>query len=132
MRKMEEEIEQYLKMADEYHSKGMELLSKKDYIDSAEKIWASIKTATMALTQKSLGRTNPPEGGYWREFVTLGFIKAGVTKEEAEKKAEYFMDARAKLHGECFYGMFYEEREHKPLIENSKNYLNEIKRLLKS
>lgn len=128
---MEEEIEQYLRMADEYQSKGMKLFSKNDYPDSAEKIWASIKTGTMALTQKYLGRTSPREGEYWRDFIAQAFIKAGVNKEEAEKKAEYFVDARGKLHGECFYGLFYEEREHKPLIEGSKDYLNDIKKLLK-
>lgn len=129
---MEEEIEEYLKMADEYHRRGMELFSKKDYPDSAEKIWASIKTATMALTKKYLGRTTPLEGEYWRDFVTLGFIEAGVAKREAERKAEYFVNARGKLHGECFYGLFYEEREHKPLVESSKDYLDDIRKLLKT
>ncbi len=54
-----------------------------------------------------------------------------MSREEVEKKSEYFVDARAKLHGECFYGLFYEEREHKPLIEGSEDYLNAIKKLLK-
>ncbi|KPV64048.1 MAG: hypothetical protein AOA65_1078 [Candidatus Bathyarchaeota archaeon BA1] len=103
-------IEEYLRMADEYYRKGMELFSKRNYPDAAEKIWASIKTATMALTEKYLGRISPPEGEYWGDFVTIGFIKAGVTREEAEKRAEYFIDARGKLHGECFYGLFYEEK----------------------
>jgi len=128
---MEEEVEEYLRMADEYYRKGMELFSKKDYADAAEKIWASIKTATMALTEKYLGRTAPSGDEYWRDFVASGFIGAGVSKEEAGRRAEYFVDARGKLHGECFYGLFYEEREHKPLIESSKDYLADVKKLLK-
>lgn len=128
---MQKEMEESLRMVDEYYRKGMELFSKKDYPDAAEKIWASIRTAIHALTQKYLGRVEPPEGEYWRDFVTLGFIRAGVSKEEAEKKAEYFIDARGKLHGECFYGLIYEERRHKPLIRASKDYLSDIKKLLK-
>jgi len=85
----------------------------------------------MALTERYLGKITPQEGEYWRDFVALGFIRAGVGKEEAEKKAEYFVDVRGKLHGESFYGLFYEEREHKPLIEASKDYLDDVRKLLK-
>ena len=128
---MQDDVEEYLRMAEEYHRKGVELFSKRDHPDAAEKIWASIKTATMALTERYLGRITPQEGEYWRDFVALGFIRAGVGKEEAEKKAEYFVDVRGKLHGESFYGLFYEEREHKPLIEASKDYLDDVRKLLK-
>lgn len=42
----------------------------------------------------------------------------------------YFMDVRRALHGECFYGMIYEEVEHKPLMEKAKGYLSDVKRLI--
>lgn len=126
----EERLKEYLRMAEEYHKKGLELFAEKDYADAAEKIWASIKTATMALTEKYLGRIMPKEGEYWRDFITSAFLKAGLVRKEAEKRAEYFIDVREKLHGSCFYGLLYEEIEHKPLIDASREYLNEIWRLL--
>jgi len=118
-------------MADEYYRLGMELFSRRDYYDAAEKIWASIRAATMALTERFLGRTTPPEGVYWREFVTDAFIRAGLSKEEAKEMAAYYIEARSRLHGECFYGLIYEEMEHKPLIERAKEYISEVRRLLK-
>ena len=127
---MESEIEEYLRMAEEYYRRGMALLSREDYHDAAEKLWASIKTATIALTQKYLGRAAPSKGVYWRDFVASAFVKAGLSKDEAEEEAEYFVDARGRLHGECFYGMFYEEREHKPLMERAKDYLSQVKKLI--
>jgi hypothetical protein len=30
---------------------------------------------------------------------------------------------RGKLHGDCFYGLFYEEPEHRPLTERAKHYV---------
>lgn len=107
-------------MAEEYYRRGIRLASKEDYHGAAEKIWASIKTATIALTQKYLRKVAPPKGIYWRDFVALAFAKAGLSKKKAEKEANYFIDARSKLHGECFYRMFYEEKEHKQLMKKAK------------
>jgi len=127
---MKSEVEKYLEMADEYYRLGMKLFAEHDYYDAAEKIWASVKTATMALTEKFLGRTNPPKGVYWREFVTEAFIKAGLPKDAAEEKASYFIDVRSRLRGECFYGLIYEEIEHRPLIEKAKEYISDVRKLL--
>ena len=126
-----ESVDKYLSMADEYYRLGMELFSRRDYYNAAEKIWASVRAATMALTERFLGRTTPPEGVYWREFVTDAFIRAGLSKEEAKEMAAYYIEARSRLHGECFYGLIYEEMEHKPVIEKAREYIGEIKRLLK-
>jgi len=90
-----------------------------------------VKTATMALTLKFLGRSTPPEGVYWRDFIAQAFVKAGLPKDEAEKKASYYIDVRDRLHGACFYGMIYEEIEHKPLIEKAKEYISSLKELIK-
>ena len=128
---MKDEVERYLEMADEYYRLGMELFGRRDYFDAAEKVWASVRAATLALTQRFLGRTTPPEGVYWREFVTDAFIRAGLSKDEAEERASYFIEVRRGLHGECFYGLIYEEIEHKPLIEKAREYISEIRRLLK-
>ena len=125
-----ESVDKYLSMADEYYRLGMELFSRRDYYDAAEKIWASIRAATMALTERFLGRTTPPEGVYWREFVTDAFIRAGLSKEEAKEMAAYYIEARSRLHGECFYGLIYEEIEHRPLIEKVKEYISTVRRLL--
>jgi len=127
---MKSEVEEYISIADEYYRLGMKLFSKEDYYDAAEKIWASVKYATMALTEKFLGRSTPPKGVYWRDFVTEAFIKAGLPRKDAEERAAYFIEVRRGLHGECFYGLIYEEIEHKPLIERAKEYLSEIKKLV--
>jgi len=37
---------------------------------------------------------------------------------------------RDRLHGGCFYGLTYEETEHRPLIEKA-NYIDLIEKLLK-
>jgi len=127
---MDSEVERHLKIADEYYRLGLELFSRHDYHDAAEKIWASVRAATMALTEKFLSRTTPPKGVYWREFVTEAFLKAGLSKREADEMAAYYIDVRDRLHGACFYGMIYEETEHRPLIERAKEYIDEIKRLV--
>ncbi|RLF09305.1 MAG: hypothetical protein DRJ69_04900 [Thermoprotei archaeon] len=125
-------MEECLRTAEEYCRKGLELLSNGDYHDAAEKIWASVKTATMALTRRYLGRVAPPKGVYWRDFVASAFIKAGLPRERAEEEAGYFIDVRDRLHGGCFYGVFYEEREHRPLMERARDYLSLVKKLVKT
>jgi hypothetical protein len=37
---------------------------------------------------------------------------------------------RGKLHGEVFYGFFYEDEEHRPLIEKAREYILLIERLI--
>ena len=58
------------------------------------------------------------------------FLKAGLKEEEAEKLADYFLGVRGKLHGEVFYGFFYEDEEHRPLIERTREYILLIERLV--
>jgi hypothetical protein len=41
------------------------------------------------------------------------------------------MDVRRSLHGDCFYGLYYEESEHKPLIERAPQYVNLVAELVK-
>jgi hypothetical protein len=127
---MESELEKHLRMTDEYYRLGRELFSKGDYYDAAEKVWASVKAVTIALTLKYLERIAPPKGVYWRDFIAQAFITAGLSKDEAEERAAYFIDVRDRLHGACFYGMIYEEMEHKPLIDRAKDYLNRVKELV--
>ncbi|MFP3161180.1 MAG: hypothetical protein RXQ95_07055 [Vulcanisaeta sp.] len=38
---------------------------------------------------------------------------------------------RDRLHGGCFYGLTYEEEEHRPLIDRAREYVELIGRLLK-
>lgn len=128
---MRDEVKNYLKMAEEYYKLAMELLARGDYYDAAEKIWASVKLITIALTQRYLKRVSPPKGVYQRNFLIEAFIKAGLSEEEAKSMAEYFIDVRDRLHGACFYGMIYEELEHRPLMEKARNYLDLVKRLLR-
>ena len=124
-------VDELISNAKKSYEDALKLLETQDYYDAAEKIWASVKTATMALTLKFLGRSNPPEGVYWRDFIAQAFVKAGLPKDEAEKKASYYIDVRDRLHGACFYGMIYEEIEHKPLIEKAKEYISSLKELIK-
>ncbi|MEM0377392.1 MAG: hypothetical protein QXI90_06425 [Thermofilum sp.] len=38
---------------------------------------------------------------------------------------------RSRLHGDVFYGRWYEEKEHRPLIEKAGNYLRLVERLFR-
>jgi hypothetical protein len=38
---------------------------------------------------------------------------------------------RDRLHGGCFYGLTYEEEEHRPLMDRAREYVELIGRLLK-
>ena len=126
MKKVEEEL---FGKALKFHEEGIKLFEQRNYADACEKIWVSIKFATQALAKKYLGRVEPVEES-WRNFVYKAFRKAGLAEEKAKEQANYFIKVRAKLHGECFYGTFYEEAEHKPLIEKSVKYLELVKKLL--
>jgi hypothetical protein len=114
-----------VKAARWYLGRAYELLARGDPYDAAEKVWAAVKTATEALTVKVLAKRAPPEGWTWRRFV-----KAGLSEEETEKLAAYYIDVRDRLHGACFYGLLYEEGEHKPLMEKARWYVDLIERVL--
>ena len=113
-----------------YLNEAYKLVEKEDYIDACEKIWAAVKHATTALTLALLGVSEPPKGISWREFVKNALIKAGVGNEEAEKWAAYFIDVRSRLHGECFYGLIYEEREHRPLMDKAGSYVGLVEEII--
>jgi len=54
-----------------------------------------------------------------------------LNEDEASSWASYYIDVRDRLHGGCFYGLTYEETEHRPLIEKAKDYIDLIEKLLK-
>jgi uncharacterized protein (UPF0332 family) len=126
----EDQIKKYMVIARDHLEEAFRLLKQGDVHDAAEKIWASVKSATDALALKYHDTTRPPQGVSWRRFVREAFIKAGLKEEEAEKLADYFLDVRGKLHGEVFYGFFYEDEEHRPLIEKAREYILLIERLI--
>lgn len=37
---------------------------------------------------------------------------------------------RSRLHGDVFYGRWYEEKEHRPLMERARDYLKLVESLL--
>jgi hypothetical protein len=123
------EVNGHIRMAKQYLSEAFKLLENDPY-DAAEKVWASVKHATAALTTKFLGRSVPAEGISWREFVKRAFLKAGLDEEEASDWAAYYIDVRDRLHGGCFYGLNYEEPEHRPLIERATHYVELVRKLV--
>jgi HEPN domain-containing protein len=120
----------HLKAARHYLEGAYELLERGDPYDAAEKIWATVKHATTALTAAALGEVAPLKGVSWRSFVREAFVKAGLSEEEASRWASYYIDVRDRVHGGCFYGLTYEEDEHKPLMERAKEYVELIEKLL--
>jgi len=124
--------EEHLEIARHYIEEARELLERGDPYDAAEKIWATVKHVTIALTTAVLGEAAPPKGASWRTFVKGAFIKAGLSEEEASKWTSYYIDVRDRLHGGCFYGLTYEEEEHRPLMEKAKEYVELIEKLLKT
>jgi uncharacterized protein (UPF0332 family) len=120
----------HLAMARQYLVEAYKLLERGDPFDAAEKIWVAVKHSTIALTMAVLKEAAPPKGVSWRSFVKEAFMKVGLNEEEASKWASYFIDVRKGLHGDCFYGLTYEEEEHKPLIERAKEYIDLIDNIL--
>ena len=121
----------HLSIAKQYLTEAFKLLERGDPFDAAEKIWAAVKHATIALTLRVLGEVASPKGVSWRSFVKEAFMKAGLSEEEAAQWASYFIDVRKGLHGDCFYGLTYEEEEHKPLMERAKEYIDLVNGILK-
>jgi hypothetical protein len=78
-----------------------------------------------------LGEAAPSKGASWRSFVKEAFVKAGLSEEEASRWASYFIDVRKGLHGDCFYGLTYEEEEHKPVMERAGEYVDLVDKILK-
>jgi uncharacterized protein (UPF0332 family) len=126
----ETDVKMLIEMARFYLAEALKHLENDDPYDAAEKIWTSVKHATRALTLRFLGEDAPRKGETWRSFVTRAFIKAGLSFEEASRWASYFLDVRGKLHGEVFYGLIYEEEEHKPLIEKAKEYIDLVEKIV--
>lgn len=129
---MSTDVREFMEKSRKYLNEAMNLLNNNDPYDATEKIWAAVKNATIALTLKYLNEAAPPNGMPWRQFVKTALMKAGLNENDANEWAAYFIDVRSKLHGDCFYGLNYEESEHKPLIEKAGNYIDLIERLVES
>jgi hypothetical protein len=123
------EAVKHLETARAYLEKALEHLKREDPYDAAEKIWAAVWHATIALTEKHLGSSEPPKGWTWRRFVREAFLKAGLSEREAEELAAYYIEVRKSLHGDCFYGRHYEEEEHKPLMDRAWDYVKLVEKL---
>jgi uncharacterized protein (UPF0332 family) len=121
----------HLAMAKQYLGEAFKFLEREDPFDACEKIWAAVKHATTVLAMRVLKEAEPPRGVSWRSFVKETFLKAGLSEEEASKWASYFIDVRSRLHGGCFYGLMYEEEEHKPLMEKAREYIDLVDKILK-
>jgi HEPN domain-containing protein len=122
---------EHVKTARFYLEEAYKLLERGDVYDAAEKAGAAVKHATIALTTALLKEAAPPRGVPWRTFVKNALVKAGLNEDEASSWASYYIDVRDRLHGGCFYGLTYEETEHRPLIERAKDYIDLIEKLLK-
>ena len=123
-------LSKHLEIAWGYYERAMKLLSEGDPYDAAEKVWVAVWHATLALAEKYTGSTRPPEGVTWREFVESALVKAGLDEGEAGRWAAFYIDVRKGLHGDVFYGRWYEEKEHRPLMERARDYLKLIESLL--
>jgi len=122
---------EYLKSARYYLEEARKLLERGDPYDAAEEAWAAVKHATIALTMAFLSEATPPKGVSWRVFVKEALVKAGLSEDEASRWASYYIDVRDRLHGGCFYGLTYEEVEHRPLMDRAREYVDLIEKLLK-
>jgi hypothetical protein len=123
-------VEEHLRTAQVYLSETSKLYEEGYRADVCEKVWAAVKHATIALTTKFLG-VSKPNGIPWREFVREAFEKAGLSRDEASYWASYVIDVRRSLHGDRLYSLYYEESEHKPLIERAPQYVNLVAELVK-
>ncbi|MEM3943989.1 MAG: PaREP1 family protein [Thermofilaceae archaeon] len=104
-------MSKHLEVAWGYYGRAVKLLSEGDPCDAAEKVWVAVWHATLALAEKYMGSTRPPEGVTWREFVESALVKAGLDEGEAGRWTAFFIDVRSRLHGEVFLARWYEEEE---------------------
>jgi HEPN domain-containing protein len=123
--------EEHLEIAKHYLEEAYRLLERGDPYDAAEKVWAAVKHSTTALTMRVFKETAPPRGVSWRLFVKEALVKLGLSEEEASIWATYYVDVRDRLRGGCFYGLVYEEEEHRPLIERAREYIGIVEKLLR-
>ena len=107
------DLKEHIKTARFYPEEAYKLLERGDAYDAAEKTWAAVRHATTALTTTFLKEAAPPRGATWRTFVKNALVKAGLNEDEASRWASYYIDVRERLHGGCFYGLTYEETEHR-------------------
>jgi HEPN domain-containing protein len=123
--------EEHLDVARHHLTEAYKLLERGNPFDAAEEVWVAVRHATMALTLKVLGEVTPPKGVSWRSFVREAFIKAGLSESESSSLASYYIDVRSRLHGGCFYGLTYEEEEHRPLMEKARDYVELVERIVR-
>jgi HEPN domain-containing protein len=123
--------EEHLEIAKHYLEEAYRLLERGDPYDAAEKVWAAVKHSTTALIMRVFKAAAPPRGVSWRLFVKEALVKLGLSEEEASIWAAYYVDVRDRLHGGCFYGLVYEEEEHRPLIERAREYIGVVEKLLR-
>jgi len=119
-------VDEHLEVAEAYLSRALELLGKGDPHDAAEKLWASVRRVTLALTELALGRAAPERGETWRAFVARALRVAGLEGSRAEELASVFVEVRDRLHGAVFYGAVYEEQEHRPVFEKGFEYVRAV------
>ncbi|MEM3943554.1 MAG: hypothetical protein QXO02_05680 [Thermofilaceae archaeon] len=49
---------------------------------------------------------------------------------ESGRGAAFYIDVGRGLHRDVFYGRWYEEKEHRPLMEKARDYLELVESLL--
>jgi hypothetical protein len=59
---LEDQIKRYLAIARNYLDEGLKMLRGGDAHNAAEKVWASVKSATEALALRYHGTTRPLQG----------------------------------------------------------------------
>jgi len=71
---------EHIKTARFNQEEAYKLLERGDAYDAAEKTWAAVRHATIALTTAFLKEATPPRGFPWRTFVKNALVKAGQMK----------------------------------------------------
>ncbi|MEM0494264.1 MAG: PaREP1 family protein [Thermofilum sp.] len=79
-------MSKHLEVAWSYYGRAVKLLSEGDPCDAAEKVWVAVWHVTLALAEKYVGSTRPPEGVTWREFVESASMGAGLGEWEAAER----------------------------------------------
>jgi len=70
------DLKEHIKTARFYLEEAHKLLERGDAYDAAEKTWAAVRHATIALTTTFLKEAAPPRGVTWRTFVKNALVEA--------------------------------------------------------
>jgi len=117
----ETRVEVHLKLSEKYMKEAEEFLTKKDYTQASEKAWGAAAQIVKALAAK--------EGKEIRSHGELHKYVAKLSIERGDKEIMTLWFSATALH-QNFYENWLPEEAVRSAIDNVKNFIEKLRRLL--